>query len=312
MSVAVKERKSSEPVMSAAEQTRLSWARTVQSLEELPPAYHSFFADGPLPYAVLTPTFAGFMRRETERLVYCLDDRLIILEKTPGEPKCTAFSLDDLNYVEVGGVLLRAWIKFQGRANAEQALTTVTLRFNAVTDRLFAPFVDRIRGTAASPIDFPRDVELSKLDDDAVGLSFKFRNYARHSLLPGDRVVAAIGQPEMRRPVIRIGHWTYQRTMIVAHMLLLTDRELIIIRDDPESPRSFDETRYGGVWDYIPLRKIERIAWQITEADVLTVTLDLPWGDRVDMLFAAARRAEVEGFFKHVLEWAPEATLHRA
>ena len=301
--------------MSAAEQTRLSWARPVRALDDLPPAYHSFFAAWPageaFPYSVLTPTFAGFLRRETEKLVCCIDDRLIVLEKMSGEPKCTAFLLNDLNYVEIGGVLLKAWIKFQGRANHEPVLTTVTLRYNAVTDWLFAPFVSRIRGAGAQPIGGPRDLELSELD--AVALpSFKFRNYARRSILPGDRVIAVLAQPEMRRPVIRLGHWTYQRTIVMAHVLILTDRELIIIRDDPESLQSFDKTRYGSVRDYIPLNKIERIACRERDADVLSMALELPLGDRVESLFAAKRRAEVERFLNHVIEWAPEAALQRA
>jgi hypothetical protein len=315
MPVVVKERPAGEPMMSAAEQTRLSWARPVRSLEELPPAYQSFFATRPagepFPYSVLTPTFAGFMRRETEKLVCCLDDRLIILEKTSGEPKHTAFPLSDLNYVEVGGVLLKAWIKFQGRADNSTTLTTITLRYNAVTDWLFTPFIDRIRGTAANPIEFPRELERSKLD--AFDLpSYKFRNYARHSLRPGDRLIAAIGQPEMRRPVFRIGHWTVQRTLATAHVLLLTDRELIVIYDDPDSPKSFDDTRYGGVWDYIPLDKIERIAWRDKDDSVLAVTLGLPLSDRIEILFPVVRRAEVERFLTQVSEWAPEAALQRA
>jgi hypothetical protein len=245
----VKERRPVKPVMSAAEQTRLSWARPVRSPDDLPPVYRGFFAARPageaFPYSVLTPTFAGFLRRETEKLICCIDDRLIILEKTSGEPKCTAFPLDDLNCMEIGGVLLKAWIKFRGRADDETTLTTITLRYNAVTDWLFAPFIDRIRRAGANPVDVPRDLELGKLDD-AVLPSFKFRNYARRSVLPGDRVIAVLAQPEVRRPVIRLGHWSYQRTIVMAHVLILTDRELIIIRDDPESPRSFDNTRYGG------------------------------------------------------------------
>jgi hypothetical protein len=311
----VKERQVREPVLSAAEQTRLSWARRVRSLEELPPAYHSFFAarpaGEPFPYAVLTPTFAGFMRREIERLVCCLDDQLIILEKTSGEPKCTAFRLNDLHDVEIGGVLLKAWIKFQGCANDETTLTTVTLHYNAVTDRMFTPFVDRIRGTGGNPIEFPRDLELSKLDSVAL-LSYKFRNYARHSLLPGDRIITALAQPEMRRPVIQLGRWTYRRTIATAHVLLLTDRELIIIRDDPNSPESFDNTRYGGVWEYIPLDKIERISWRDRDAAVLAVTLDLPLGNRIESLFPVERCAEVERLLHQVSEWAPEAALQRA
>jgi hypothetical protein len=311
MPVAVKERQVSEPVLSAAEQTRSSWARLIRSIDEVPPAYRSFFASVPFPYAVLTPTFAGFVRRETERLICCLDDQLIILEKTSGEPKRTAFPLSDIHCVEVGAVLLRAWFKVQGRANDETTLTTITLRFNTVSDRLFTPFVDRIRGAAASPSDVPRDLELSNLDDFDLP-SYKFRNYARRSLLPGDRVITVLGQPEIRRAVIRLGRWSYQRTLVMAQVLILTDRELIVIHDDPGSPQSSDQTRYGGVWDYIPLSKIGRIAWRDKDAAVLAVTLDLPVGDHVEGLFPVERRAEVERFLQQVSEWAPEATLRRA
>jgi hypothetical protein len=311
----ITEQKSDKPVLSAAEQTRLSWARPVRSRDELPSAYHSFFDARPageaFPDAVLTPTFAGFMRRETEKLLCCLDDQLIVLERTSGAPKCMAFLLNDVNYVEVGGVLLKAWFKVQGRANNEQPLTTVTLRYNAVTDWLFVPFIERIRGTGADPVNVPRDLELSKLDD-VVLPSFKFRNYARHSILPGDRIIAVLAQPEERRPVIRLGHWSYQRTIILAHVLILTDRELIIIRDDPDSPRSLDQTRYGGVRDYIPLDRIERIAWRAKDAEVLSLALELPLGDRVESLFAAQRRAEVEWFLNHLIEWAPGAVLQRS
>ena len=190
-------------------------------------------------------------------MVCCIDDRLIILEKTSGEPKCTAFPLNALNCLEIGGVLLKAWIKLQGQADHEMTLTTVALRFNAVTDWLFAPIVGRIRGAAAHPSDIPHDLELSKLDDVALP-SFKFRNYARRSVLPGDRVIAVLAQPEMRRPVIRLGHWSYQRTIVMAHVVILTNRELIIIRDDPESPQSFDKTAMAAS-GYVPLNKIERI-----------------------------------------------------
>ncbi len=311
----VKAQKAGQPTMSAAEQTRLSWARLVRTIDDLPPAYRSFFAARPagetFPYSVLTPTFAGFLRRETEKLVCCIDDRLVILEKTSGEPKCTAFPLNDLNCLEIGGVLLKAWIKLQGRADHETTLTTVTLRYNAVTDWLFAPFVDRIRGTGTHPSDVPRELELSKLDDVDLP-SFKFRNYARRSILPGDEIIAVLAQPEVRRPVIRLGRWSYQRTIVMAHVLILTNRELIIIRDDPESPQAFDQTRYGGVWDYVPLNKIERITCRDRDAHVLSWALELPLGDRVESLFAANRRVAVERFLSHVIEWAPEAALERA
>ena len=311
MSVEVKEHQTGAPVLSAAEQTRASWARLIRSSNEVPLAYRGRIADEPFPYAVLTPTYAGFMRREIERLVYCQADQLIILEKTSGEPKRTMFPLGDIHCVELGVILLKAWFKVQGCANGEDQLTTINLRFNAVSDHLFAPFVDVIRGASTNPIEFPRDTELAKLDNLDL-LSYKFRNYTRRSVRPGDRIIAAIGQSEMRRPVIRLGRWAYRRTIATAHVLLLTDHELIIIHDDPDSPPSSDGTRYGGVWDYIPLDKIERIAWRDKDAEVLAVTFDLPLGDRVESLFQAVRCVEVERFLQQVGEWAPEARLQRA
>jgi hypothetical protein len=311
MSVEVQDQRTTETRLSAAEQTRASWARLIRSGDEVPPAYRGHIAGDPFPYAVLTPTYAGFMRRETERLVYCLADQLIILEKASGEPKRTVFALSDIQRVELGAILLKAWFTVQGRANGEDHLTTLTLRFNAVSDHLFTPFVDVIRGTSDNPIDFPRELELSKLDDFDLP-SYKFRNYARRSARPGDRIIAAIGQNEMRRPVIRIGRWAYRRTTATAHVLLLTDHELIVIHDDPDSPPSSDGTRYGGVWHYLPLDKIERIAWRDKDAEVLAVTFDLPLGDRVESMFPAARRVEVERFLQQVGEWAPDAALQRA
>ncbi len=309
----VTRRRVTAPVLTAYEQTRLSWARVVRSRDELPPAYHSFFEARPageaFPYAVLTPTFAGFMRRETEKLVCCLDERLYILEKTPGELKRTCFALTDVHCVEAGAVLLNAWLKLQGITD-EGALTTIMLRFNAVGDRLFDPFIHQIRSAGVGPIDVQRDTELSKLDEADL-LSYKFRNYARRSLLPGTQVVAALAQPEISRTILRFGRWSFRHTITTAHVLILTERELIIIRDDPDSPQYLDNTRYGGVWDYIPLSKIEQIAWQNRDAEVLTVGLELPHGDRVESLFAAIRRGEVERFLNQVIEWAPEATVQR-
>ena len=46
------------------------------------------------------------------------------------------------------------------------------------------------------------------------------------------------------------------RKVDLAHLVILTDSELIVIRDDPSSPASCDDTHYGGVWDYLPLSRV--------------------------------------------------------
>ena len=73
----------------------------------------------------------------------------------------------------------------------------------------------------------------------------------------------------------------------------------------------FDGTRYGGVWDYIPLPRIKRITWWENDAHVLSVALELPLGDRVESRFAVDRRTQVERFLNCLIEWAPDATFQR-
>ena len=142
-------------VTSAAEQTRLSWARLVRSAEELPQAYRPFIAalpgDGAFPYTVITPTFAGFLRRETEKLVCSVGDHLYVAEKVKGELVTTCFAFADIHFLEAGAVLLNDWLQIRGRAS-DGALAVIRLKFNAVTERLFTPFVRKNQRCCQLPV----------------------------------------------------------------------------------------------------------------------------------------------------------------
>ena len=68
--------------------SRLSWARMVYTFEALPDEFQPIASDlipdkQTFPYAVLTPAFEGSLKRENEKLVFCLDHRLYILENEP-------------------------------------------------------------------------------------------------------------------------------------------------------------------------------------------------------------------------------------
>ncbi len=299
------------PVMTAAAQTRLSWARTVDDFQSLPSIYHDYLtallSGRSLPYAVLTPTFAGFMRREKEKLVFSLDDRLYVIERDGSQLKLTLYPLADLNYVEVGSILLKAWIRVSGRSS-NGVLTSTVLKFNAVTDRLFAPFVQQIRAAVDPSAEVERAVELQKLDY-LTTLNFKFRNFAYRSLQPGEGVIDSLLQPEMRRPVVTLFGRSLTRLVATTHLCILTDVELIIIRDDEDSPVWQSGTRHGGVWTFIPLDKIKALLLANERPDVFTLTIELPHDDRLESVFAPAQQREVERFLNQLLEWAPDATI---
>jgi hypothetical protein len=286
-----------EPVLPAGVQTRLSWARPIESYYELPPVYHDFYNSlrhdtHEFPYAVVTPTFKGFMRRENEKLICSVGDRFYILEKTKGQLNCTAYALADISYLEIGNILLNAWIRIQGIAGNGE-LTAVTLKFNAVSEHLFRPFLEKIRHAADYPPGIDRDAELAKFECvDA--LTFKFNSFARHSILPGAQVIQAVAQPEIRTPILTVFGRSFYRTVEMSHALVLTDRELIIIRDDINSPMGFDDSRYGGVWDYIPLDKIMAATLADQNDDRFALSIHLPQNDYIESLFMAPKRSEVE------------------
>jgi hypothetical protein len=86
---------------------------------------------------------------------------------------------------------------------------------------------------------------------------------------------------------------------------------LIIISDDPESPAWQDDTRYGGVWDYVPLSRIERLTLAAKDAHVLALTIGLSHGGELECPFAPQQREVAERFVHDLLEWAPEAAFTR-
>jgi hypothetical protein len=286
------------PVTSAAEQTRLSWARSVRSAEELPAVYRPFMdalpTDGVFPYTVITPTFAGFLRRETEKLVCSVGDHLYVAEKVKGELATTCFDFADIHFLEAGAVLLNDWLQIRGRAS-DGTSAVIRFKFNAVTERLFTPFVEKIRGAANYPPGIDREAELKKLDNADL-LSYKFKNYTRRSILPGARINAVVSQPEIRKTVVQVLGRAFQRTIAMSHVLVVTDRELIIMHDDPDSPKWRNDTRYGGVWDYIPLNKIAAVELTEQATGLLALTIQLPQNDHVDVFFSPERRAELERF----------------
>jgi hypothetical protein len=335
-------------LMGAAEQTRLSWAKPVRSADEIPEAYHAYLQANLLERsaclpAVLTPTFRGFLRRENEKLVFIHDEHLYILEQTPAGLLPLVFPFAGTNYVEVGGILLKAWVRVNGLIDGE--LVTATLKYNSVTQHLFDPLVAQIRRfqsggqarqgvsttdqaqptpepvTQREPDQAQKPFILSDLEGDRRASDhregeilattemrleqakfdslrtghFKFMNYARRSLQPGERVVAYTLQPELRQPRLSLlGRPLSLHTLETAHLCILTDRELIVIRDDPNSLKDYAQSRYGGIWDYLPLSRIQSATLEERPAGHLALVVHLPGGDRMEILFSTEKRLELE------------------
>jgi hypothetical protein len=282
------------PALNAEEQTKLTWAKVIQSYADIPEAYKDFFkpffeAGQEIPYIVLAPAREGLTRRPTEKLICNIDRETHVLEKSEGTINAQCYPIEAISYVEVKTILLDSHIKISGLTRRGFHASS-TIKFNSVTDYLFIPILDGIRHATAG---FKTAAQSSETDkfDHLIKLNFKFMNYARRSLLAGEKVIHHILQSEIRAQVLRILGKTFYRTISPTHMSILTDRELIMIREDATQNRV---SRYGGIWDYIPLNKIVSLTLREKDADLLVLSIQLPETDRLEYLFQPSAKPELD------------------
>jgi hypothetical protein len=130
---------------------------------------------------VIAPSYQGFLHLEIERLVCATSDEITFMEKRGRRLEAHCYPIGEISCVEVSSILLDARLKIMGLERGERLPGSTAVRFNAVTDFLFAPIVARIRSGGEVLKPGPR----RKPDAfDAWGKqNFKFMNYARRSLL---------------------------------------------------------------------------------------------------------------------------------
>jgi hypothetical protein len=290
------------PLLSASEQTMSSWARPVQSYAAVPDIFQSFFepflaAGREFPYTVLTPAFEGFLFRTGEKLICDLGDTIIVLERNSSSFDARCYPLQGIIHVEVRTILLDTRIKISGLTDSG-APAASTLRINTVCDYLFTPILDRIRLAKGGSTDAIPCSDSEKFNHWNKS-NFKFMNYARCSILEGERVFQAILQPEIRSSQVTILGRTFYRTISPTLACILTDREFIIIREDT---RQAGGQRYGGIWDYIPLNKISAISLNERENRLLVLSIQLPGFAPLEYLFRTSAKQEIDELLERYRE----------
>lgn len=283
-------------LLSPEEQTKLSWARKIDSIDKVPIAFKRPFQTlvgdtAVLPYTVITPSSASRVNRTKEKLVCILDGKVYVLEQTRDDVVVSCFPAGDVIHVQVGSVLLRSWIAIRGTTMG-QGLSSAELKFNTVTDYLFTPIIESMRPAAdrVKGIDVAQErAKFAYLR----ALNYKLMNYARRSIKSGERVVQIVLQPEIRVAVLRLLGISFSRTLCAPHISILTDKELILI-EDGAGKRWGGDVRYGGIRNYISLGKIVSVSSAVTQYDLLTLSIHLPGGEHIDSLFSATKKQELE------------------
>jgi len=285
-----------------ARQTMSSWARVIESFEEVPDIFKEACqpivrVTSPFPYMVFLPSISGFRHKTTEKVLCDAGDVLHIWERTGRHVTETEYAWKDISDLEVGTILLFSWLTFSGLTRTGASCSS-TVEFNTATGRHLAPFVRKLR-PASTPVDVPaKKAEQDKFNCLAQE-NFKFMNYGAESLSGTETVLHMVWQPEIKRP-IRLWWYTFQQTLYLSHLIVLTDQELILIQDEERS-REIRGTRYGGKWRYMALSHIEAAAMSERGDGLLSLSLRLmPGEQRLDIPFEASRSQEVAQMYKEL------------
>jgi hypothetical protein len=207
-----------------------------------------------------------------------------------------AYPMKSIYSLELGSVLLFSWLTISG-LTSDGAVNSTTIAFNTVTRRFLSPFIKQLRPVPAIVDEADWQVELAKFDYLSSSY-FKFMNYARESLVRGDKVIGSIMQPKIRKLIFTLFGQKFYRDFVLSHLALLTDREAIFIREDENSAEIKGKgERYGGVWQYIPLRNIAASEIIDSENGLLTLSMQLAVGGQwLYKTFEASSRKELEDF----------------
>ena len=286
------------PRLSAGAITKLSWAKLIETRDQIPTRFQDFLNSLPVnptefPYVVLTPSYEGFINPGREKLVCLSGNNLTIYQRAGRNLLKTNYQIDAISFIEIGKILLEEWIKITGLSDNGK-LTSSVIRFNSVTEELFSPILNVIRPVECRlPGTDPIPEALSAGTQSS--LNFKFMNYAHRSIRKGERTIRAIWQPEIPSNGPTIFGWKFFRPVCLSHLVILTDNELILIRED-EHTYGRKEMRYGGIWSYVPLDKITSVSITEKGNDLLVVSIHLPENDSLFCVFSVSQMQTIKEF----------------
>lgn len=277
-------------LLTGTRQTMLTWARLIENPAQLPLAYRGIITDrlgleAPFPYMVLVPVFADPTLALPEQVIFEQDGVLVILARRGEEVTESAYPLGEIWSVETGSVLLQSWLTLEGRTRAGTWATT-TLAFSTASHALLKPFVQRIRA-------FGPKASLKASSAPAPEFDVKFTREVEETLLPDEGILARLWRPNIALPAPLASTWPFYNAERVNHLVLLTDRELILMWDKVPEAAGEDEG-YGMVRRYIPLRHITGVSVREDAFGAPSLALTLGGTIELERLFTVNQRIELE------------------
>ncbi|VBB09761.1 Hypothetical protein LUCI_5059 [Lucifera butyrica] len=271
-----------------------AWARKVTSPDQIPAVFREFVpALEPFPHIVYSPPDSWGSYRTNAKLTCLTDGAIYFLEKTKTGVTQVRFALEDIDCIEQGVVLLYSWIAVRGTCDGRTAGFKV--EYNTVMDLLFNTIVQSVRQKLVRPGHADYQEEMKKLNY-LVSIDFKYMNYSRFALLPGQSMLQTVYQPAIGKKVMIF----FYKRLTSAHLLMLTDTELILIQDEEADAKKFffkgQSSQYGGIWQYIPLHRLHSLAVEPDPATGLLVWSVTVQAGKLQLLFSPEQQTALERF----------------
>lgn len=282
--------------LTGAKQTMSAWTKVVESYEDVPSVYMGFFEkrftdNQAIPYTLLAPPLVKPAGKTAEKLICDADNAIHILERNGSQVIIKSYPYQTVSMLETGNVLLSSWMTISGVANTGTADIS-TVDFNDSSTRHYETFMKKLRPLPRETGENQFKVEKDKFDYLSAN-NFKLMSYARASLIDGETVQQIILQPEIRKPRWPMLGNRFQKMITPPHLTVLTSHELIFIEDIGRGSKA-DQPKYGGIWQYIPLRSIKSMAWSETVEGWLTLSVQVSSNKTVTKIFAISSNPELE------------------
>lgn len=231
-----------------------SWARKINSIDTLPNYIMESIKETGISTAnylnaVYAPRTDEANELLSEDVILLTDNSVKIFIGDGSTVKTTSFSYENIIRVELGIILLKSWLRIDSKA------TTHTIYFNTTTEALFHEILEQIRFKIhkdTSKLRKHATTELDYLKD----LNLKLYNYSHHTLLEKDEIIDSVYQERNMKYDIN------------PSISILTHNELIFIKE-PHSNQTPEESMYGGIWEYIPIKHIKDITTKDSQNKIL-------------------------------------------
>ncbi len=281
-----------------------SFPRVIRSPEDMPEFFKSLIVSLDIdtdnfPYMIFIPQNRWGFRLATAKILIVLEDRIAVAEKSKKERALFNFYYKDINYIQKGMLLLHSWIKLNGLAEGKSL--TSYIEYNTVGDRFLQPVIEKARAkmNGISPVE--GQYEKLKIEKDKflalIKTNYKYMNFGRDSIIAGENVNGMLLQPEIRIKYLRF----LNKRLTTQHFSILTDKELIIIEENSSMYYS-GYKEYGGIWNYIPLHKLENLDLNNVagKIDLLNLIFSITGGNKINLINSPDNKNCIEDFIKKI------------